>query len=80
MPPPQPDTPEFGQTRGSGRTPAAILPRVLRSELRLEAIIQFRETTVPHTFFAQERSPLLWQPKRRNVQKWDKKPDSVKGR
>lgn len=52
LPPPQPDTPEFRQTRGSGRSLAAILPRVLCSELRLEAIIQFRETTVPHSFFA----------------------------
>lgn len=59
LPPPQPDTPEFAQTRGSGRSPATILPRVLRSELRLEATIQFRETTVPRSFFARERKRLF---------------------
>lgn len=55
LPPLQPDTPEFRQTRGSGQSPAAILPRVLCSELRLEAIIQFLETIVPHSFFAHAR-------------------------
>lgn len=59
LPPPQPDIPESGQTRGSGRTPAAILPQVLCSKLRLEAIIQFRETMVPYSFFARERKPLF---------------------